>query len=780
MVLFAVFFTAGVCLLQLQARLPDFIWAWCLAGGLLLPLTQRHRLVHQILIAVIACGIGFFHAAWQGEQRLADSLPAEWQGRDIEVSGIVAQLPHQTARGQRFRFDVERTLTPGAHVPAHLYLSSYISLKMPPPQYHAGQRWQLTVRLKQPHGSSNPHGFDFELWALENNVRAIGYIHNLVPPLLIDHRARGMHYRIEAWREAIRDKFTDTLGYAPYTGILTALAVGDQDSISAEQWETFRRTGVIHLMSISGLHITMLAGMMFTLVYWLWRRNSRMTLWLPARKAAAIAAMLTAYLYSELAGYGVPAQRTVFMVSAVAAALWLNRNFSLAQILSIALLGVLIADPWAVLSPGFLLSFSAVALILYTTSHRIGRTETQPDTAPTVRLVLRGIREYTTVQWTMYIGLLPLLLMLFGQLSLVSPIANAFAIPLISLVVVPLALAGAALPTEVPLWLAHIALDLTMFPLQGLSDWPYAVWIQHIPPRWSIATGVIGALWILLPRGFASRWLGGLLLLPMFLNTPAPPQPDTLRLTLFDVGQGLSVLAETRHHTLLYDTGPDYTGEGDSGIVIPTLHAMGIKHLDGLIISHDDADHAGGTASLLKSIRTDWVAASTPAAPATMRRCYDGISWRWDDVQFDLLHPGRNSTGKAHDNNLSCVLRISIGDRHILLPGDIEKRGEQRLLLKHPEQLAANFLVVPHHGSAGSSGVDFVAAVLPDYAVFTAGYRNRFGHPKEPILQRYLDSGATLLRSDQDGAILVEMDAQGIKVERYRITHAHYWTHRTN
>jgi competence protein ComEC len=780
MVLFAVFFTVGVYLLQLQARLPDFIWAWSLAGAILWPLSPPHRLMRPLLIAGVACGIGFFHAAWQAEQRLSDSLPDEWQGRDIEVVGIVAQLPHQTARGQRFRFDVERTLTPGAHVPAHLYLSSYLNLKAPPPQYHAGQRWQLTVRLKQPHGSSNPHGFDFELWALKNNVRAIGYIHNPAPAILIDQRAQGMHYRVEAWREAIRDKFTDTLGSAPYTGVLTALAVGDQDSISSEQWETFRRTGVIHLMSISGLHITMLAGMMFALVYWLWRRSSRMTLWLPARKAAAIAAMLTAYLYSELAGYGVPAQRTVFMVSAVAAALWLNRNFSLAQILSIALLGVLIADPWAILSPGFLLSFGAVALILYTTSHRIGRTDAQtPGILPQVRThqILRGIRDYFTVQWAMYIGLLPLLLMLFGQFSLVSPIANAFAIPLISLVVVPLALTGAALPGEVPLWLAHIALDLTMLPLQGLSDWPDAIWIQHIPPHWSIATGMLGVLWILLPQGFSSRWLGGLLLLPMFLNTPAPPKSGTLRLTLFDVGQGLSVLAETRHHTLLYDTGPDYAGEGDNRIVIPTLHAMGINHLDRLIISHDDTDHAGGTASLLKSVPTAWVASSNEIAHTATRRCYDGISWRWDGVQFDLLHPGRNSTGKAHDNNLSCVLRISIGDRHILLPGDIEKRGEQRLLLKHPEQLAANFLVVPHHGSAGSSGIDFVAAVLPDYAVFTAGYRNRFGHPKEPILQRYLDSGATLLRSDQDGAILVEMDAQGIKVERYRITHAHYWTH---
>lgn len=789
MVLFSAFFTLGVWLLQQQAALPPFSRAGLLiifpialiAIKKIWPLSRFTLLVSPLLIAVFACGSGFYYAAWQGEQRLSVSLPYQWQGRDILVVGVVAELPHITERGQRFGFDVEKTLTGQVAVPQHIYLSSYTDAHSEALELHAGERWQFTVRLKQPHGTSNPYGSDFELWALENHYRAIGYVHPKGENIRLDARADGLSYRIESWREAVRDKLNATLGHAPYAGILTALAIGDQNSIPEAQWQIFRRTGVIHLMSISGLHITMLSGIGFALVYWLWRRSTRLTLWLPARKAAVIAACLTALGYSLLAGFGVPAQRTVYMVSAVACALWMNRNFSLAQIMSIALLSVLIADPWAVLAPGFCLSFGAVALILYTTAHRIGRLSGAGE-APSLPSRLRTVlREYAIVQWAMSIGLIPLLLALFGQLSLVSPLANAFAIPLVSLLVVPLTLLGAALPGEIPLWLAHIVTDLTMIPLQALSDLP--VWTQHAPPAWSVVVGVLGVLWILAPRGFPARCLGLLLMLPMFLNGPEPPAPGTASVIVFDVGQGLSAAILTRHHALLYDTGPDYSGDADSGkrILIPNLQSLGIRTLDGMMLSHNDTDHTGGTASVLQAMPVSWLSsphALSFVAPLNtdVRRCHDGTSWNWDGVQFDILNPDPDSqSARVQDN--SCVLRIGTGNQHILLTGDIEKRGEQRLLAQHAEQLPANLLVVPHHGSASSSGIDFVAAVLPDYAVFTSGYRNRFGHPRAEILQRYADSGATLLRSDRDGAILIEMNARDIRVESCRKTHRRYWTH---
>ncbi|BBI99862.1 DNA internalization-related competence protein ComEC/Rec2 [Ferrigenium kumadai] len=785
MATFAISFAFGIWLLQQQAVLPDFAWAWLLAASPLVLFVPRRnvtaRMIHALLIAAFAGGIGFYYSAWQAGQRLAISLPDEWQGRDIVVSGVIADLPRAHERGLSFTFDVERTLTPQAVVPPHILLSTYQDDKTPPLILHAGERWHFTVRLKQPHGTANPSGFDFEAWALERGIRAVGYVHNskkLVAGhpkgdnVRLDELAEGFGYRLETWREAVRDKFAATLGSAPYSGVLTALAVGDQHSIPPDQWQVFTRTGVNHLMSISGLHITMLASLAFAVVCWLWRRSMRLTLWLPARKVAALAALLTAFSYALLSGFAVPAQRTVYMVGAVAAALWLNRNFSLGQLLSIALIGVLIPDPWAVLSAGFWLSFGAVALILLVTAHRV-----RPP---------HWLSQYATVQWAMTVGLTPLLLALFQQVSLVSPLANALAIPLVSLIVVPLTLLGAALPIEMPLWLAHIAMDGTMHFLEWLNALPQAVWTQHAPPAWTIAAAMLGVFWLLLPRGFPARWLGAPLMLPMFLNAPEPPPPGMLRLIVFDVGQGLAVAAQTNDHALLYDTGPDFSGEADSGnrILVPALRAAGIAKLDGLMLSHDDLDHTGGTASVMQAIPIGWISAPMNPNHALLqqttdaRPCQDGLRWDWDGVRFEVLHPEPGGTGsKPHDNDQSCVLRISAGRQHILLAGDIEKETEQRLLRLHADQLATSLLVVPHHGSKSSSGHDFIAATLPDYAVFTVGYRNRFGHPRKEVLQRYTDTGAQLLRSDEDGAILVEMDTRGIKVERYRKTHARYWQH---
>lgn len=541
----------------------------------------------------------------------------------------------------------------------------------------------------------------------------------------------------------------------------------------------------------------MLSGLGFALAYWLWRRSVRLTLLLPARKAAALVALLVALAYALLSGFAVPAQRTVYMVGAVAAALWLNRNFSPAQILSIALLGVLIPEPWSILSPGFWLSFGAVALILYVTAYRRkpshaqregdGKAVGHPSAYP-----LRVMVEYARMQWALTIGLVPMLLALFQQVSLVSPIANAFAIPLVSLVVVPLTLLGAVLPPYfsiwgAPLWFAHTVMAWTMSLLEWLNSLPQAVWTQHAPPAWSIAAGMLGAAMILLPRGFPARWLGFAMMLPMFLNAPPEPAEHSVRLIIFDVGQGLAVAAQTRHHTLLYDAGPDFSGGADSGnrILIPSLRAMGIRKLDGLILTHDDTDHTGGAASVMQAMPIDWLSSSLPEGHPLLqtltdkRRCMDGQTWQWDGVLFEILHPDKASYALANisDNDRGCVMRISIADQHILLTADIEKASESELLGEHRDELPAALLVVPHHGSMTSSGKEFIAAVKPRYVVFTTGYRNRFGHPKRKIVQRYADSGAELLRSDQDGAILVEMNDEGLQVERYRKTHGHYWTH---
>ena len=774
MVSFALFFSLGVWYLQQQAALPVLPFYWPLAALVpLLPRTNGKFLSIARSGALLACAalLGYCYAAWVAQHRLSDKLPAEWQGKNIVVTGIVAEMPRLHERGLRFAFDVESVQTEGAHVPHHIQLATYDSNSDEPLALSAGERWQFTVRLKQPHGTSNPYNFDFEAWALERDIRASGYVYAKGVNRRLSEQTSSPAYLVQRLREKVRSHFRKTLGEAPYAGVLTALAIGDQSGITQEEWQVFTRTGVNHLMSISGLHITMLAGLVFAAVYWLWRRSCYLTLRFPARKAAALAGLFAALFYTLVSGYEVPAQRTLYMVSTFTVMLLLSRNVSPSQLLAAALMVVLLADPWAVLSPGFWLSFGAVALIFYVTANRIHKPH--------------WLREYGKVQWAMMIGLIPPLLALFQQLSLVSPVANAFAIPLVSFAVVPLTLLGTLPPFEWMLYVAHEVMALCMFLLKLLDKLPYVVWVQHSPPVWTIFAGIGGALWMLAPRGFPLRWMGSFLLLPMFMIVPENPPEAGARLVVFDVGQGLAVVVQTRNHALLYDTGPDYSGEADSGnrILIPALRGMGIAQLDTLVLSHDDVDHIGGTESVLQGIPVLNVISSLPNSHPRLQfaahneTCTDGQSWEWDGVHFEMLHPAKNRASDApeHDNERSCVLRVSTGKHSVLLTADIEDLSESRLLKHHLKQLPATLLVVPHHGSMSSSSPAFVDAVQPRYAMFTLGYRNRFGHPREEILARYRAVGSEVLRSDEDGAVSIAMDTREFRLERYRKAHARYW-----
>lgn len=776
MVSFALFFTLGIWYLQQQAILPALPVYWPIAAlALLLPRANSKSLsiARSMVLLLCAALLGYCYAAWIAQARLSDSLPDEWQGKNIVVTGIVAEMPRIHERGMRFVFDVESVQTEGAHVPHRIQLATYDGNSNDPLQPGAGERWQLTVRLKQPHGTSNPYNFDFEAWALERDIRAIGYVYTKGDNRILSEQTTSPAYLVQRLREKVRTRFQRTLGEAPYTGVLTALAIGDQSGISQADWQVFTRTGVNHLMSISGLHITMLAGLVFAGVYWLWRRSIRLTLWFPARKAAALAGLFAALFYTLVSGFEVPAQRTLYMITTFTVTMLLSRNVSPSQMLAAALMVVLFADPWAVLSPGFWLSFGAVALIFYVTANRLHK--------------LHWLREYGKVQWAMMIGLIPPLLAMFQQLSLVSPIANAFAIPLVSFVVVPLTLLGTLPPFEWMLYVAHQAMVLCMHLLQLLDKIPYAVWAQHAPPAWTIAAGSGGAMWILAPRGFPMRWLGIILLLPMFLVTPVRPPESSAKVVVFDVGQGLSVFVQTRNHALLYDTGPDFSGEADSGnrILLPALRGMGIAQLDALVLSHGDSDHIGGTESVLRGLPVVNVISSLPNAHPMLQfaahneACTDGQSWDWEGVHFEMLHPDKPSVTDAveHNNELSCVLRVSTGQNSVLLTGDVEKDSESRLIKLHSRQLPATLLVVPHHGSMSSSSVAFVNAIHPRYAMFTSGYLNRFGHPKDEIMERYRNAGSELLRSDKDGAVSIAMDGRTFRLERYRVTHARYWQH---
>ena len=795
MIIFALGFVFGAWLLQQQPVLPNIFIALqaalVLALSLVIFVKFQQQYLKKLSLLIAAAALGFLWAATFAAIRLSDQLPKDWQQKSVTIIGVVASLPEATERGERFRFDVEKILTKDAtktlKIPTHISLNFYGGTKSQrlenasslntyfhPSQFHSGERWQFTVRLKRPHSTYNPHGYDFEAWALAENMRATGTIHGKSGYKKLSNFVWRPRYIIEHYREKVGNQINQTLAKKPYAGVIRALVVGDDSQINATDWNIYLRTGVNHLMSISGLHITMLAGLAFTLAAFIWRRFPSMVLAMPTRKAATIAGLLVAILYALLAGMSVPTQRTLYMLITFSAALLFARNLAISRALAIALITVVLLDPWAVIAPGFWLSFGAVALIAYVS---VGRLATG-----------HWFKEALNTQWAITLGLLPMLIFMFGQTSVVSPLANAFAIPIISLIVVPMAILGSLIHADFILQAAHFVLEICMQGLTFLSNLP--TWQQAAPPIWATLVAMLGVICLLLPRGFPQRWLGLILLLPLFFVSLPILGEGEMQVTVLDVGQGLAVVIKTANHTLLYDAGPQFSAQSDAGgrIVVPYLRGEGIKKLDGFIISHNDNDHSGGAGSVLAQMPIDWLASSfdlttemqpVNSQPVTQRfKCFAGQHWRWDSVQFTVLHPTIESYQNPNitDNNRSCVVKVTSQFGSILLSGDIEKESEAELLQANKDVLSSDIIVVPHHGSKTSSTIDFIEAVAAKQSIFTVGYLNRFKHPKPEVVARYQASKADIFRSDYAGALVLRFNAtKGIQTEQWRLTHRKYW-----
>ena len=554
----------------------------------------------------------------------------------------------------------------------------------------------------------------------------------------------------------------------PYVGVLQALVIGNEDAISQSDWQLFLHTGTNHLMSISGLHITMLSSLIFALSYFVWRKSYRLTLRLPARKAAVLFGLITASIYALIAGFSVPTQRTFYMLCVFAIGLWCGRGIRMMQILAYALFTVVLLDPWAVMSPGFWLSFGAVAFMGFTLGSRLGQSS----------WLISGIRS----QYVVTLALIPFLLLFFQQFSLVSPIANAFAIPMVSLLVVPLSIFGAIFSIDALLLLAHSIMAVTMDLLGVMADFDWAIWQQFSPPVWAIALSFIGLLCLFFPKGFPLRFLGIIFSIPLVFNPPKDPLSSEMRLIVLDVGQGLSVLVQTQHHALLYDTGTKVSSQNDSGarVIVPYLRSIGLDQLDGIVVSHNDIDHSGGLNSVLKEVPSSWILSSLPEPVngASNLSCYKGQSWQWDGVNFEVLSPTLNSYNfdDIKDNNRSCVIKVTSPFGSVLLAGDIEREVENNLVSLNDGSLKSDVLIVPHHGSKTSSSNGFIDAVAPQVAIFTMGYRNRFGHPKSEVLERYKARNIQTYRSDKDGAVLVKFASDNrFHILAWRHEASHYW-----
>ncbi len=777
--------------LHLQERSLAPLWAYlvCLAVGLACAAMACRwpRLWALLLVAALACGLGT--SGWRASLGLADQLPLALEGQDLQVTGVVASLPQQSPTGLRFHFEIEEARLQGqpVAVPPLVAMGWYAGwhedaeLSAPQLSLRAGQRWRFTVRMRQPHGNLNPHGFDYELTLFEQGLRATGAVRandRSAPELLEPHAGHA----IDRLRQHVRDAIYATVSEPRSAGVLAALAVGDQSAIDRDDWQLFRSTGVAHLMSISGLHVTMFAWLAGLAITALWRRSAHAMRLMPAQLAGRYGGLLAAMGYALFSGWGVPAQRTVWMLATVTLLQLLGRRWPWTLVLLAAGVVVSALDPWALLQPGFWLSFMAVGLLM-SSEPVLGHREPVVDLSRW-RRVAASLKGGLRTQVIATLGLTPLTLVFFQQVSLVGFLANMVAIPLVTLVITPMALLGVVFS---PLWrLGAWVQELLSAGLNVLGQMPGAVWVVPVAPLWAQATGLCAAALMVMPLPWRMRLLAIPLVMPLLLPVRPAPGEGQFDLLAVDVGQGTAVIVRTREHLLVYDTGPQYSRDSDAGqrVLLPLLRARGEARIDRMVLSHRDLDHVGGAAVLLKSLPVTELLSSLEdghplrAMGTPPRRCEAGQSWQWDGVRFDVLHPPPEAYDEARKpNGMSCVVKVTAPQGTALLTGDIERQQEADLLGTQREALHSDLLLVPHHGSRTSSTAAFIDAVKPSVAVIQSGYRNRFGHPVPEVLGRLQAERAAIHTSPACGAWHWPAGARADQGQCEREIARRYWQH---
>lgn len=751
----------GIVAAQQFASLPSLWW-----GVGLLPLAAaawRWPAVRLLLWVGVGCAWG----VWRADLALAPSWPAKLMRQDVVLTGYVAGIPQATAHGTRFRFAVEGATLRGSELPAPpsaVRLSWYGK----PPILRPGERWRLRVRLKPPNGFMDPGSFDYEAWLFRRGIRATGYVRQHGAQRLPGLRLT-VPVRLDRVRASLAQRIAAAVPDDSERGVLLALTLGIRDDIPRERWQTLLDTGTNHLVAISGLHVGMVAGLVFLLMRRLWSGLPGLALLLAAPRAAAVFSLLAACGYAALAGFAVPTQRALVMLAVGLGGLLLWRRSQPSHAFAAALCAVLLFDPLAVLEAGFWLSFAAVALILYVAVGRGGGGG--------------WLRGWGRVQGALLLGLLPFTALLFQRAAPVAPLANLLAVPWVGMLVVPLALSGTLL---LGIWPAAAGLVLGLAASALGLMWPVLAFLAHLPGA-HLRLGVVspvafvlaacGVAWLLAPRGWPARWVGAVMLGPLLWPPPSYPPPGTWRVNLLDVGQGMAAVVQTSRHTLVFDAGPRFGPDFDAGaaVVAPYLRSLGLRHLDLLVVSHDDSDHSGGVSSLLAAYPHVPLLASDPAVWPRAQACRAGQRWTWDGVRFEMLNPLNGEGGGRND--LSCVLRIAGDGGSILLLSDIEARTERALVRRWGVRLATEVMIVPHHGSSSSSTPAFLDAVHPRLALLSRGFGNRFGFPRRSVMRRYSARGIAVLDTARAGMLTVRFSrAGGMRVlPGYRRAAGRYW-----
>lgn len=777
----------------------------------------RWRLIKVLNLGLLLCSfwIGLSYASVWAHVRLADQLPLEQENRIVQLRFVVQGLVESGPNSRRFVAKILSSQPEGVPTTALIswygkgYTGPYFEPKVHDfPDLRPGQVWQANATVKTPHGSRNEAGFDYERHLFTQGIRVLANLRG-VPKLEAEQwseQPRFSTITIALWRSQLRDRLTQWVQDYRYGGVITALSLGDQAAIDQQDWTVFNRAGLTHLVSISGTHIGLVAGLVAGLFGWGWRRLSWRS-WvavehLPAQYMATYVAVGTALAYSLIAGWGVPAQRSFLMLAiALLSRLW-RVPLKPTQVMSVAAILVVLMDPWALLSAGFWLSFGAISVLL-ACLHWAG----QPlwVQSKTQRWKMRLSRA---ISWQIVISLLLCLPLAwwFNEVSVVSPLTNLYAIPILGLLVTPLSLLSLAI-SSLGVWpeanqalvlCTHRLIEWVMVPTTWLVQQPWASLPVAQAPSWVYALGGAGVMWALLPHASHLRYLGWLALVPV-LFWPAPRlQTGEWRLDALDVGQGGAVLIRTRHSSLLFDTGLRFGPYSDAATqtILPFLRSQGLSSLDYLVISHADLDHVGGTLSLLEQVKV-WHTYSNfdlvkhlnkesrylkkppfVTSGTEHQYCQKGGAWEIDEVRFEFIWPSElvtESSNSAARNANSCVLRIQGPYHSALLTGDIGKNEEYQLLEQGLK--ATDVVMVPHHGSLSSSSAYFVRAMQAQYAIAQQGWWNRFSHPAVLIEQRWRHSGAQFYRSDYHGGISLWSKPNELIAVAQRVEHSKYWQH---
>lgn len=750
---------AGICAsLALPVVLSMALAMLLLVCGI--ALARRDHGLRVVGIALAGFGFAAVHAGWA----LQAQLPRALERQPLVIEGRIVELPLHEARRTRFEFRVDDSAGQPAPLRGRrVRLAWYGDDPAPRAALVAGSRWRLPVRLRPPQALRNPGAGDGEKYAMAARIAATGHV---LEPALAQRLAAADG--IAGWRERMSGRIAAAI-HGDSACFVQALVLGDTRGLGEADWARLRAAGLTHLIAISGFHVGLVAGFFALAMAGLWWCLPRLGLWLPRAFASGFGAVGGAFAYAAITGFALPTLRTAVMIAVLVAARGLRRRQRLVDTLALGCIVVLLLDPLVVLGAGFWLSFAGVAWLLWCLP---------ADQGPRGWALVHG---FVGAQVVATIGLLPLTVVLFGQASFAGPLANLVAVPWWSLVVIPLGLLGLLLDTLHAgwghgLWQASAwAFDVVWPGLAWVADGPLAMaWLPE--PRWfALPLALLGAFWLLLPRGIPGKGLALCLWLPLLWPDRGLPHAGELEVVVIDVGQGLSVLVRTARHNLLYDTGPAERDGFDAGerAVVPALHALGVRRLDVVALSHGDNDHAGGWAAIARAFPVAALLAPEGSPAPGLQACQAGMAWVWDGVRVEVLHP---TPGFPYlGNEASCVLRVQGQSGSVLLAGDIGHYAERALVRRDRARLRSEVVLVPHHGSAGSSDPAFVAATGARLAVVSSGAGNRFGHPRAGVVRRWCEAGAEVVDTARGGALRIWLGRNGLQLQERRVAQARLW-----